>query len=121
MLDRDDRPSLDLRRRPPPPLLIGDDGTVVTTELEGRPLLGVGVARRRGHARSRCRRSTPCCSSPTAWSSAAGTSLLDRSEDLVRLAADRRGDESLDDWVDRIISASGSTDDDTTVLAVRRP
>ncbi len=103
-----------------PPLLIGDDGTVVPTPLQGRPLLGVGI----GGAEITTVQVPPqhtLLLFTDGLVERRGVSLLDRSDDLVRVASDRRPEESLDEWVDRIISASGSTDDDTTVLAVRRP
>lgn len=103
-----------------PPLVVADDGTVVNLGIEGRPLLGVGV----GGAII-----TEVVVPPRhtlllftdGLVERRGYSLRDRSDDLVRRAADRRPDQPLEDWVDRLISGSGSTDDDTTVLAVRRP
>ena len=49
-----------------------------------------------------------------------GEDLQTRTERLRRLAQPRRGDDDLEGWVDRLVAAHGDSDDDTTVLAVRR-
>jgi hypothetical protein len=102
----------------PRPLVLGPGGARLL-DMDVRPLLGVGE----GEA-------------PTVRLTLAPDELLvlytdglverrgfdlgERTERFRELAGTRRADESVDDWADRIFDVLDTTDDDTTLLAVRR-
>lgn len=109
----------------PPPLLLPAAGGATLVDLEPRPMLGIG-----GHAATTVRLHLDHGDGLLLYSDGVverrGLDLGVRTERLRELAADRPADADLEPWVDDVVAqlaamdAEEFTDDDATMLVVRR-
>lgn len=103
----------------PSPLLVTAHGGASEVDLDPRPLLGVGSGRAETTAVDLADDDVLLLFTD-GLVERRGFDLGERTDRLVRLAGTRTDDEAMGEWADRLLDELGSTDDDTTMLAVRR-
>jgi chemotaxis family two-component system sensor kinase Cph1 len=109
----------------PAPLILPASGGADLVDLDPRPMLGVGLAGAR-EVSLRLERGDGLLLYSDGLVERRGTDLAERTERLRRLAGDRPPDGQLERWVDGLVAelaetdAEDPTDDDATMLAVRR-
>jgi chemotaxis family two-component system sensor kinase Cph1 len=109
----------------PPPLMLPAAGGADLIELRPRPMLGVGMPGAVA-VRLHLDPGDGLMFFSDGLVERRGTDLLERTERLRRLAGDRAADDQLERWVDGLVDelastdAADPTDDDATLLVVRR-
>ncbi len=102
----------------PDPVLVSPDGTATEVALPRRPLLGVGVGRA-----PVCHLDLPVGALLLLYTDGLierrGTDPEAQTARLLHLATKQR-DEDVEAWADRLLTVLDTTDDDTTLLALRR-
>ncbi|WP_134765578.1 SpoIIE family protein phosphatase [Nocardioides sp. 1609] len=102
----------------PAPLLVGAD-SAHELDVERRPLLGVGSGTA-PTTRVVLGADVMLAMFTDGLVERRGADLGERTERLLELAARRPAGEGMDGWADRVLGALDSTDDDTTLLVLRR-
>lgn len=109
----------------PPPLLLPADGGAELVPVQTRPMLGVAMPGAVA-VRLRLEPGDGLLFFSDGLVERRGTDLLERTERLRRLAGERASDDELERWVDGLVDelattdAADPTDDDATLLVVRR-
>lgn len=103
----------------PDPILVGVDGVATEIHLDRRPLLGVGMGEAPlSHV------DLPEGALLVLYTDGLverrGADMDAQTAELLTLASSRTPDEDVDAWLDRLLAALDTTDDDTTMLAIGR-